>query len=1039
MKLEANSKHLLAITKSKAKMYEFGVEEKHHIELYREPSRLLITCIGILGELAHLQARKTEDEEYKANLKEQLVSVGQFFDALNNAQLEPDFEEYLFLIGAASYYLAEMPGSASVLTKNLSYDITELTPNYLEGLLVWLLKSDIKVERYHFEGSAIRVQIDNFATAYSNFFNQESSIEVVESAGNELRKAVYELGNDREFLFVDVIIAIASQKIANSAIQCLPKYTDLELQEWSSAIEKTDFISEFWPAQKLLGERQVLSGTSAIVQMPTSAGKTKSTELIIRSAFLAKRASVAVIVAPFRALCREISSSFQKSFAGENIALNELRDIPLLSAEENEFIQQLIGGSGFGIPETPTVIVSTPEKLVYLLRHEPVLAEKIGLLILDEGHQFDTGQRGVTFELLLASLKKQVPAECQKVLISAVMSNAESIGDWLNGEQGIAVSGTNLLSTTRSVAFASWTTKLGQLEYFVEGDYSERDFFVPRIIEEYELAARPRETSPRFFPSKNSNGKVNVSSVAAYLGVRLFGQGPVAVFCGDKRTIITICKELVDYFDRGLPFQPPIDNSDESEIQKIRHLASLHWGEEYVVTKTIALGVLPHSANIPNGVRVSIEWAMENEKACMVICTSTLAQGVNLPIKYLIVSSTFQAGEAISTRDFHNLIGRAGRSGYHTEGSIIFADPKIYDQRLNRREKWRWDRAIHLLDFDNAEACSSSLLELVKPMELPDLEFDLFEFVQSPAQSIAEIIKQAEQDELDTSDFIFELKKRENYVQAIESYFLAYLKDNPDAEHKKFIELCKDTLAYSLARAEEQSVLENVFKLIFERMESLDSPKLTYFGKAILGLDQLDKIESWMTANIDSLRENIGSSESLLRLCWPLIADLGSSTLMQKVQTNHMLQETAVRWIEGDSYNELLVVAKRLGMKIQAKSTTRNVTMENIVELADNGFGYNAMLVVGALADIMEGNLIADDIVEAARRLQSRMRYGLSSSLELWLYQKGYVDREVCKLLAAYLTEQGIDPENFDFGILDSYREGLNPIVQQLPSYFYGL
>ncbi|MCF8474594.1 MAG: DEAD/DEAH box helicase [Emcibacter sp.] len=1039
MKLEANSKHLLAITKSKAKMYEFGVEEKHHIELYRDPSRLLITCIGILGELAHLQARKIEDEAYKASLKEQLVSVGQFFDALNNAQLEPDFEEYLFLVGAASYYLAEMPGSASVLTKNLSYNIIALTPNNLEGLLVWLLKSDIKVERCHFEDSAIRVQIDNFAIAYSNFFNQESSIEIVESAGNELRKAVYELNNNREFLFVDVIIAIASQKIANSAIQCLPKYTDLELQDWSLAIEKTDFISEFWPAQKLLGERQVLRGTSAIVQMPTSAGKTKSTELIIRSAFLAKRASVAVIVAPFRALCREISSSFQKSFAGENIALNELRDIPLLSAEENEFIKQLIGDRGFGIPETPTVIVSTPEKLVYLLRHEPVLAEKIGLLILDEGHQFDTGQRGVTFELLLASLKKQVPAECQKVLISAVMSNAGSIGDWLNGEQGIAVSGTNLLSTTRSVAFASWTTKLGQLEYFVEGDYSERDFFVPRIIEEYELATRPRETSSRFFPSKNSKGKINVSSIAAYLGVRLFGQGPVAVFCGDKRTIITICKELVDYFDRGLPFSPPIDNSDEAEMQKIAYLASLHWGDEYVVTKAIALGVLPHSANIPNGVRVSIESAMENEKACMVICTSTLAQGVNLPIKYLIVSSTFQGGEEISTRDFHNLIGRAGRSGYHTEGSIIFADPKIYDQRLNWREKWRWERAKRLLDFNNAEACMSSLLELVKPFEVVDVEFDLLKFVQSPTETIAEMIQQAEAVDLDTSDLIIELRKRENLVQAIESYLLAYLKDNPEAEHEAFLTVCKDTLAYSLADEEEKGELERVFALIFKRIQSLDKSKLVYFGKAILGLNQLAKIEDWLTNNVEGIHENIDSSEGLLRLCWPLIAELGSSALMQKVQTDNMLQDIAVGWIEGKSYKELLVTAKRLGMKIQAKSKQINVTMEYIVELTDNGFGYTAMLVIGALADVMEGNLIADNIVEAVRRLQSSMRYGLRSSLELWLFQKGYVDREVCKLLAAYLTEQGVDHEKFDSGILDSYREGLNPIVQQFPSYFHGL
>ena len=57
-----------------------------------------------------------------------------------------------------------------------------------------------------------------------------------------------------------------------------------------------------------------------------------------------------------------------------------------------------------------------------------------------------------------------------------------------------------------------------------------------------------------------------------------------------------------------------------------------------------------------------------------VVCTSTLAQGVNLPIRYLIVTSVYQGKEQIKVRDFHNLIGRAGRAGMHTEGSILFAD-----------------------------------------------------------------------------------------------------------------------------------------------------------------------------------------------------------------------------------------------------------------------------------------------------------------------------------------------------------------------------
>ena len=62
MKLELGrpSKKMLAITKSKAKMYEFSVEEESHIKLHVNPRELLITTIGILGELSAIEAREDQ-------------------------------------------------------------------------------------------------------------------------------------------------------------------------------------------------------------------------------------------------------------------------------------------------------------------------------------------------------------------------------------------------------------------------------------------------------------------------------------------------------------------------------------------------------------------------------------------------------------------------------------------------------------------------------------------------------------------------------------------------------------------------------------------------------------------------------------------------------------------------------------------------------------------------------------------------------------------------------------------------------------------
>ncbi|MCV5901382.1 hypothetical protein OFN63_35370, partial [Escherichia coli] len=73
-----------------------------------------------------------------------------------------------------------------------------------------------------------------------------------------------------------------------------------------------------------------------------------------------------------------------------------------------------------------------------------------------------------------------------------------------------------------------------------------------------------------------------------------------------------------------------------------------------------------------------------------IACTSTLAQGVNLPIRYLIVQGVYQGVGRVKVRDFQNLIGRAGRAGMHTEGVVIFADSTVWDRRKNWQEGWKF-------------------------------------------------------------------------------------------------------------------------------------------------------------------------------------------------------------------------------------------------------------------------------------------------------------------------------------------------------------
>jgi POLQ-like helicase len=176
-------------------------------------------------------------------------------------------------------------------------------------------------------------------------------------------------------------------------------HTGMSKDHWRDTIQKDTFIKELWPAQHLLGDMGIFSGNSGVVQMPTSAGKTKAIEIIIRASFIADRTSLVVIVSPFRALCHEIKNSLNVAFINEDVHVNEMTDIPFFAFD----LEILLTGK--------QVLIVTPEKLLYMLSHNPELSDDIGLIIYDEGHQFDNGSRGITFELLLTSLKNMIQVD----------------------------------------------------------------------------------------------------------------------------------------------------------------------------------------------------------------------------------------------------------------------------------------------------------------------------------------------------------------------------------------------------------------------------------------------------------------------------------------------------------------------------------------------------------------------------------------------------------------------------------------------------
>lgn len=1037
MKPEAASRRYFGITRSKGKMYELGLPEASHIAVPEgvEPAALFPLSIGTLVDAsAALNDAADAVAELSDDLQADIGFAASFFDAYLGSRFDMDVSREVTLLASASYFLGQRPGSSLVLARRLAV----AGGDAVEQFTIWVLRADWG-EAPNLPDHLFGGQLDELAHGLMEHFNDGAPTGPVVAKLVELRRLAYTRGTSRDVVLVEVASALFKLRLAGSAWRLLPGFSGLDGGVWADAIRRPGFTKELWPSQKLLGKAGLFSGRSGVVQMPTSAGKTRSVEIILRSAFLADRTRVAVLVAPFRALCHEIATSLRHSFKGEDVKVNELSD-----ALQLDFVDQLGALLGQTAPTTRYILVLTPEKLLYILRQEPGLVAHIGMVVYDEGHQFDTGSRGITYELLLTEIKGLLQVSAQTVLISAVIKNAEAVGTWLIGTEPNVVNGTRLLSTARSVAFATWSERLGQLLFFESDNYAQPDYFVPRSIESHQLKRRGRERKPRSFPTKSDDAWKDVS---LYLGIRLAPNGAVAVFCGRKDTANGLAERAVEVYERGFSLPPPAAASDADEIRRLVHLATQHFGTESTVARAAALGIFVHHGTTPQGLRLSIEHAMQGEFIKLVVCTSTLAQGVNLPIRYLIVSGVNQGAERIRTRDFQNLIGRAGRAGMHTEGLVLFADPRVIDRLQS--ERWRLQAAVGLLQPQNSEETSSSLLELLVPLTSPagnDLPLPIASvlpayFLRGNALErwAIEVSRTYQRLGFEPRPLVREISRRQKLLTALESYLMANRGTGSFEELKPKVRvLAQSTLAYALADDAAKSVLVQLFELAAEHVEELapDPARQTTFAKTLLSVVDATAVEAWVQQHEGTLRQ-LSTADDWLRAVWPLFMAVVDDKLLTKMEPNGMPLRLAQGWIRGASYRELIALTRDASAtKPWGEAGRRRLTEADVLEFLEGCLGFDCPLVLAAVGQFLFGTTgLAAESSSVLNEFQKSLKYGLPSKLAISAYESGLADRCVAQDVAIEIWRAGYEGSHFSAGLAD-YREVVAGVLTAYPAYF---
>lgn len=999
---------MLKYEKAKAKLVEFNIKKESYPNFQLDSTDLAYTTLYVLSRYCEEMIVDPDSEETH-ELFSELTVVAQYYDAAVKSKQWQDYDNLLLLLGATAYFLSENFGSAKVLIDRIrNWHFSDNVINLLYSTLHLLLLGEIIGSTW---------EAENYATYYESMFKhfkRGENPQAIYDSLNRLHEDVDYSQNEFDITYLDFLYGVSVCAINHSAWILLPKYSGVEEERWREYLSSPESIKLLWPAQKIILETGALSGKNIVVPLPTGVGKTKSLEIIIRSFFMQTGVRIALVIAPLRALCNEITSDLTAAF-GDAAVINQFTD-----TTQEDFDLELI-------EDTKYVFICTPEKFSYILRHDSDFLSAIKLFIFDEAHLFDDSSRGVQYELLMAEVARSRNPESQMVLFSAVLSNSEQIGDWLFGNTDTVVDHSLVKSTEKSIGFLSSDQTI---HYYEKDDMEQESFYVPKSIDIVKLQLQGRERKPRVFPENNPQ------DLAIYYATSLCKQNGAAIFAGQVRSIAPIMRRIVDIGSRGYDLSGLLENGNSAQISKLQKMFQLHYGADSELTCAAKIGVFPHYANLPNGIKMAIEFALRKRHVHLVVCTTTLAEGVNIPIKYLIIT-TFSYGESrIQIRKMQNLIGRTARSGIHTEGSAIVTDAKYFDNRSNWKGggKYRWDDCKKMFDYGYTEACTSTLLELVsdfqvdyeKPFRGEALATYLIEQYNNPL-CFSELKKRLKnsynkrvsQDRFEHYSPTIDKKvdQFEHILDNVENYLCyVYNSENDSEKFDSIVEnLASSTFAFYLASQSQKSYLRRIFAQVGEKIkQNISTSSAAYFARSLYGIEMSELILRWIDKNLEELE---GYSADQLQA---IIADLFVQLFPEKIGMPRETFFVILReWISGKLYVDIYKVLHD------------SIPMAQIERACSNTISYDLSFLVG---NVIDG--IGDRSEKASRTLsflQKQIKYGVANQFQILICENIFDDR----YLAGIIEEMFGQPEIplSEKGLKKQMRKNKEVVLNLLKDY----
>ena len=824
--------------------------------------------------------------------------------------------------------------------------------NALSQLFMWRAKG------YEFENESAQLLYSIMAGSekYANKENElclllkkymltgnEGALNAIDDRLREKIEHNVYLGLD-DFFDTQVVVWVLKRFRESNLWKILIPHGGKEIWGEYIAYSVKNHIYTLLPSQEDAISKGLLDYTRSFsLKMPTSAGKTFLTELLVFQELKNNPDAKILYLAPLRSLSRELKERYGRLSYEFNFDFRAAYGGCTTSAEEETI-------------ENAKLLIATPETFTTLEDTIDDLTEGYTLVVCDEGQLLEDRSRGVNYELLLTRLKRN--EHVRFLFISAIIPNISDINQWLGGAVGEVGNSTYRPCKIRfALAMEADGHIVVQYANDAIDDWSVKvsDFLNDRQAKQVGTTQR---------------------SLSCALSLKAMEAGPVMLYCSMKdgpRGCVKHAEELLNMLGESVFKNPFSFVQDVDWLSKVAEYCAYQFGDDYRLTQCVKKGFAYHHGQMPQDIRELIETAIAKKSLQLVVCTKTLSEGINMPIKTAVLANitnptdgTFK--NTLELRDLKNIVGRVGRAGKESYGLILLP--------IKGKNTEPLERVIRVIKNEaNVERANGALYYIVQQIRNNGLvtDEDINAFLES--EGVAEQI-----------DTLINLNKDDTELIDINL-------DN----------IIEDSLAYYLGDKETKKEVKKIFTIRYEHLRNTLSndeyDKYLHIGLTLADYEVLKRLfadkttddfeihgpvdVSWIHLMIETVYalESVKHDLTYVSKSKPLFGIHKDLTLAERILTC---------WICGKQYVE---IAAECGCSVEQAAL--------YIDFIQKIIAMKAQAVVSYIEDTYQ--------IESALMhfWPDMVKRGVSDEKALWIIDSGLGDRVVVNMLVSYDNVNG--------------------------------